>query len=439
MTHGQMIAQKTADVLKSIGYDCVAQGGTFTLPKWGLQVDVYDGKKNEQPGRVAIFPEIVALHRYLPGGFARELGVGLATTLEDAAGRVSANWMLLFFPLMKFMFDAQPHDCLVFDQPIHLPAAPADAGFKLFAGPVQTVGFENTAAPEGVRQTLLWDAFRDALLPGLRPGVHHIRCYAGRMPDGPRADVFLDGQEWAEGSRRLQQLAQTFLPAPDERNPMFALKQHLLIRPSNLESAFDWEWADRTAAWAASVKDQIDPAHRAHVEAILDGLFAMARYRDEAASERALIARGIPALVAGQLTAFLPSAAARVLLAGKVGFSETYFWRNVTTNRAVERRYDQTPLFTAAVAIFHALYTSRVAAVEVSQVGYTSAEMNGVAKVMEKGGKIEKLRFSTMIHSTHEPVDGEDLDQLMAAKAPPATSAQPAPPAAPAKPRWRFW
>lgn len=443
MNHGQSLANKIAHVLNSMGHECTSDGGRIVLPKWGLWVDVADGKVNERPDFVSILPTITARHPSLPGGFARELGVGFGKTMTDAIDAVSANWLLLFFPLMKFMFEDEPHDCLVFDQPIVLPNAPADAGFRLFAGPVQTVGFENAGNLAHIGQTMLWEAFRDALESQLRPGVHHIRCYAGRSPQGISADMFLDGIEWPDGSQRLRDFAQKQLPEPDGQRFMSAVKQHLLIRPADLAAAVAWERADRIAKWAVAARDRIDPVHLPQFEPVLNGLFAMARYFSEEDSERALIAQGMPATLASDLTTFLPSAAARIVLDGKVQFSETYFWRSAQTNRAIERRYDQTPLFTAAAAIFKALYTAEGAGGEIFRVGSGSAEMNLFVQGMQKGTTLQ--RIAAMIHSTNEPVDGDDVEQLMAARIPSKPAAPLASPASPApapisgRPKWKFW
>lgn len=78
-------------------------------------------------------------------------------------------------------------------------------------------------------------------------------------------------------------------------------------------------------------------------------------------------------------------------------------------------------------------------------VSILPTEMNGFLQVMQKGAKAEKLRFTTMIHTTREPVDGQDMDQLMAARTPPKPVSPPAPPASPAptpasrRSKWRFW
>jgi hypothetical protein len=292
---------------------------------------------------------------------------------------------------------------------------------------------------------MLWEAFRDVLHSQLRPGVHHIRCYGGRSPQGISADVFLDGIEWPEGSQHLRDFAQRLLPEPDGQRFMSAVKQHLLIRPADLAAAVAWERADRTAAWATAAHARIDQVHLPQLELVLHGLFVMARHFSEEDSERALIGQGVPETLARQLTAFLPSAAARIVLEGKAQFSETYFWRNAQTNRAVERRYDQTPLFTAAVAVFKALYSAEEAGNEIYRIGSSSAEFNAVVQAMQKGEKLEKSRFTSMIHTTSEPVDGDDIEQLMAAKIPSKPAVPSAPPALPApaptsrRPKWKFW
>lgn len=225
----------------------LARGAIIQLTRWSLRVHVVEGqtKRNDHNATV-IMPAIVATHGLLPHGFARELGVGIDKTIEQAANNVVANWMLLFFPLMEFLFEDSSHDCTVHEEPIDLPSDPQP--YRLVGSPVWSMGFEQFGQPEGMSQSLLWNAFSGALLPTLSPGVHHIRCYVAAMPDGCNADVFVDGTEWPEGGKRLRELARTF-PAPDVANPIRSLKQHLLVRPSDLETG-----ARREEVWQIALE-----------------------------------------------------------------------------------------------------------------------------------------------------------------------------------------
>src|SRR5258708_6439211 len=133
MGHANLIAEKIAGSMKAIGRDCALQDCTFTFPQWSLRVDVLEGQIREHPDGLVLLPAVVARHRLRPKGFARELAVGIGKTPENAANAIAAAWGLLFFPLLKFMFDEHPHDCTVHDEPILLPIA-VDQAYRLVAG-----------------------------------------------------------------------------------------------------------------------------------------------------------------------------------------------------------------------------------------------------------------------------------------------------------------
>lgn len=440
MGHCELIARKTADVLRSIGYDCDPgdNDSTLVIRKWGARVSVLEGNAREEPGRVALFPAIVVFHRHLPGGWARELAVGMGATTADAVDAISASWMLLFFAPLKFLFDPHPHDCTVHEQPLDLPQFPG-AAYRLLAGPLQMVGFGEAGQVKDVSQSVLWNAVADLLQPRLGRGVHHVRCYVGKFGGKVSADVFVDGEEWPDGSSRLRELAATF-PEPDDAHPIYALKQHLFVRPEDLQAEAAAAQSEQVAGWQAAIGDQIEPTHRELAPHVLRGVhvFARAGWADEDERERTLIERGTRPDVAAALVAFLPSAAARLVLDGQVEFSPTYHWKNRRTGRAVERHYDQTPAFTAALHILRLLKQHGFAdAVEAVASG--SAEMNGARQALAQQGKLTGARFTAMIHHTDEDVDGEVL-------APPTTPAPrdrppdaPSRPIARAKPWWKFW
>ncbi|MEN6625045.1 MAG: DUF6348 family protein [Candidatus Sumerlaeia bacterium] len=426
MGHTERIAQEIAGCLKTAGHECETRGSMLTITRWGVRVSVTEGGARENPGRVTLTPTITACHPRLPKGFARELAVGLGETEQDAIGSIAFYWMLLFFPTLKFLFDEHPHDCAVVEAPVAL-ARDDSQPYRLIAGPVQMVGFgDGKQQPEQLSQTLLWNSFSDLLLPALSPGVHHVRCYAGSYGEEVSADVFVDGEEWPEGGERLARLAGDF-PAPDDENPVHSLKQHLLVRPEDLGAGADRELKAQVAEWAAAVEDGIDASRRQLLPDVLRALFVMARHGADEQAEQEIVRQGTPPAAAAALLTFIPSAAARVILPKTIRFSETYYWANYETRRAAERRYDQTPLFMAALETCSLLAGRQLAGHEITAAASTSAEVGSVLEAAEKELKIDGFRFTSIIHQTTEPVDGEDLDQLMAQFSPPK------------KPWWKFW
>jgi hypothetical protein len=432
-----LVASRIAGGLSAIGTECSADGPSIILPRWAARVDVLEGNENLGNGRAAIFPAIEFLHRVMPLGVARELSAGLSSTLEQAADEVAASWCLLFFPLMKFLFEEKPHDCLVASEPI-APPLDADHGYTLLAGPVQTRGFGDDPSAAGhIGQTLMWERFASELLPTLSAGVHHVRCFAGRWADQLQADIFVDGMAWETGSERLRELAMTFPPTNDAR-PLYSMKQHLIVRPDDLEGGIERATQKQIAEWTAAVANRIQPEHRGLLEYVLRGILVQSRYGDEAEHERRLLDAGVPREIAGRLVAFLPSAAARVVLGEKVTFSDSYHWRNATTGRAVLRRYAETPVFQAAVATFTALADAGLAGRELGAVTSTSAEFHGYEQAMARGVKQETLRFTDMIHHTDEPVEGEPLNPSRVSRRAPQ-EVSPAAAAAGRKPWWKLW
>jgi hypothetical protein len=449
MAHAELIAKRLHDVLTSLGHPCTLEGRTLGVTRWSLRVEVVEGQENCSPNGVIIMPTIVASHPLLPHGFARELGVGLSDGLEQAANNVAANWMLLFFPLLKFLFEDDAHDCTVHEEPVDLPADRQP--YRLVASAVWAVGFEKEGPGAHVSQSLLWNAFSDLLLPRLSPGVHHIRCFAAAMPDGRKADVFVDGAQWAEGTERLRELAQR-LPTPDAASPIRSLKQQLLVRPSDLETGArrEQEWC--VARWTRALDRKIGPGSGEHLTSVLLALFTLPRCCSEEQQWQSLLGKGLAEPAVEELISFLQSAAARVLLDGKAQFSDTYYLVNQRTRLAVERRYDQTSIFTTGLEAFGTLMRQGLATEEIQTLAQWSAEMSGVRQAIAKTGNFTGGRFTQMIHSTRAPIAGVDLDTLLSKPKPPQPPPRPQalrrppPPVrsnasskAAGKPWWKIW
>lgn len=434
MNYSELIAAEIGQGLRTAGYESDVQGNSITISHWGIQVNVVDGDVQKAPGRVLLMPSITVTHRYLPKGFVRELSAGLGETEQEAVNSIAFFWMLLFFPVLKFLFDEQPHDCTVCDAPITL-ARDKSQPYKLIAGPLQMVGFEGENKPEQISQTMLWNAFSDLLLPKLPPGVHHVRCYVASSPDGLKGDVFVDGEEWPEGCERLMRLARDF-PSPDNENPVYALKQHLLIRPEDLAAGTEREQETQVADWAAAIGDRIGANHRELAAHVLQAMFLMGRCRNGQDVEQLLVRHGVPENTAAELICFLPSATARIFLKDqvRVQFSDTYYLANLKTRRAVERRYDQTPVFMAALEICDLLRGQKLADHEINVLASGSSEVNTVFQAMEHHQNLEGAKFSAIVHPTSQPVDGEDLDRILAQYNKPATTR-----AKSKTPWWKFW
>jgi hypothetical protein len=315
------------------------------------------------------------------------------------------------------------------------------------------VGFErDDMPPSGISQSLLWNTFCESLLAGLKPGVHHIRCYVAKMPDGAKADVFVDAVEWAEGSQHLRKIAEG-LPESTAAKPVRALKQHLMVRPDDVAAAAAANERLQMAEWAASLDQRVSEQTRTRMADVLTALCVMGRYGAAPEQEQALIERGLTVHVAEALVSFLQSAAARVLLQGQAEFSETYFLVNQQTRKGIECRYDKTPEFAAGVEIFGKLREMKLAEPEIEFVASASAEMSGVRQALAERGSFSGGKFTQMMHSTtSQLVDGVDVDVLLArnalmararqppvARRPPTVPNRPIPLITKPKPWWRFW
>lgn len=454
MSSAMDLTRRLAEVLKKVGVEAQLEEHFVLLPTWGLRLIVMDWQVQETPGRALVQCSVMAYSPRLPSGFARELLVGMGTTTEKAIGQATANWMLLFFSALKFVFDDQAHDCTVNLTGIQIPNA-CQQDYRLIEGPVQMMGFGETH-PEGMSQSRLWDCFSDLLLPKVTAGIKHIRCYACKTADWLDADVFVNGEKWAEGSGRLLNLAQSF-PTPDQANPIYSLKQHLFLCPGNLGASLAQEKDVFVAEWAKVVAGKSEQGETPLLPHVLHGLFALGRHvgQSEAESEAILVQQGMPSDIAVKVVTFLPSAATWALMAGKVKFAESYLWTNSLTRQCVQKRYDQTPLFVAALHTFSAMCNLPNPPVELWEVANTSAEMNAISQAARSGAKLEEARFTEMIVFTSEPIEGQDIDLLV--KKPPVKSVSPRssgpgkplatvtkPPAKPAsqpakKAWWKFW
>jgi hypothetical protein len=157
----------------------------------------------------------------------------------------------------------------------------------------------------------------------------------------------------------------------------------------------------------------------------------MSRYGTEKEHELELVRQGVRPDIASKLITFLPTAIARMFLKDRARFCETYYWVNSASRQATERRYDQTPVFTAALATVEALKAAEVAQRRLNNVACTSAEMHGIVQAMEKNIKLDAMRFATMIHHTDDQVTGEKSMNSYAAGRPKGATAK--------KPWWKFW
>ena len=313
-----------------------------------------------------------------------------------------------------------------------MPGA-ADEGYRIVAGPVQTNGIDGSAGHIG--QTKLWDAVSDLLLPKIRHGVHHLRFFTGRTGQGVSGDVFLDGSMWEEGSERVRELAKT-LPEPTSEQPMVTLKQHLFLRTKDIAASVHRAEQEKLQIWGETLAPRIDPKHKPLVDAVMTGLRVMSQPGTHEQHEQELIQRGVEAETAGRLINFLESAAARVCLEDRIGFCDTYFLVNNKTEQAVERRYDQTPVYMAAVQVCTILRSAGLAEDEIEAVASSSAEWNVLKQVMQKGTKPDGGKLTEMIHYTSEPVEGEKLSVLRShGEVPPPEKKTPPE----KKPWWRFW
>jgi hypothetical protein len=434
MRHADLIRERLGSTLKKIGRECLLDRGFILLPEWNLRIYVVEGESKEGPERVLILPSIMALHPYFPNGCARELAVGVGVTLDKAVQSIVSNWLLLFFPLLKFVFDENPHDCTVNERDIQGPSD-GQSQYRLIEGPVSMVGFD-VSIPTQMSQSKIWDSFSDLLLADLKYGVHHIRCYVCRMQDRIDADIFVDGVEWREGSERLRELAGGF-PVADAKHPIYSLKQHILLLPSDLALNYELERKGLLAKWSAVLDNQLSGNDRELLPHVLRGMFVLSHHLglSELECEKLLFSEGMSREIAAKIVTFLPSAAARVLMKGKVEFPEDYRWTNYHTRQFVVQRYDQTPVFMASMHAFELLHQHGLAGPEIRSVADYSVEMKGIAKVRQQGGKLEggKL-FTSMTVMTEEQI--------------PATPT-PVPPLSPEqskpevrqrrKPWWKLW
>ena len=212
----------------------------------------------------------------------------------------------------------------------------------------------------------------------------------------------------------------------------------MLLRPLDLAAGLGEEMQRQLSEWKSVVAPPADPEVQSVMPTVLRAIYLMGRRRafSEEEYREALAHEGMPATLAAQLASFLPSAATRVLMKGKVQFCEDYLLTNSWTNRAVRRRYDGTPVFAAGFHAFEEFVREGVAPYETWTIANSSAEMNGISQIMAKEGNLEGASIALMIVKTLEPVEGEDLDAILARF---ENSRQPRNRPEPARPWWKIW
>lgn len=406
------IAEKLAQVLNSSGYACTQAANEITLPGWPAKIIVVGDNRDDSTNGVSLMARIMTFHPLLPRGMAQELSVGWASTEQEAIEKMTASWMLVFFPGLKFLFDEKPHDCTVIQEPVALQNA-AGKEYRLILGPLQHMNFgeEPATEPKDFHQRLAWNALADLITRKAGPGVNHLRFYVARTQAGIDGDVFLNGVNWPAGSELLRRQAEGF-PAIVHPSAGYGLKQHVFIKPVDTAQGVHDRAEHLIGKWVGALNRHPELTSNPMTGRLLLALDTMATLGSEEEYEAALQNHGVPAEQAQRIVTFLPCAAIR-LHYPDVKYADTYFWTNDQTEMAEVRHYKETSEFVLAMDILQALHKENLAIDETAWVATISAENNGINDARKQGVDLSTLSFKYMIHMTSEPVEGEPLKGLI--------------------------
>jgi hypothetical protein len=197
--------------------------------------------------------------------------------------------------------------------------------------------------------------------------------------------------------------------------------------------------AHQIERWREAVCGRLSERTEQLLSDVLRGIYALGRAHLEADEDTLLKQRGIDEPRSSELVLFLPSAAARVMLRDKMEFTDSYLLANPQAQRGRICRYENTPVFLAAVEVMRHLHEAQVARDYLEPLLEQSAEKKTYDGLLEKGA--QRIRMSRVAHMTRLPIeDGEPLDELLK-KLAPAPAAPHAPLACrPAKkPWWKLW
>lgn len=405
MSHAELIARRIAESLQRQGRAAEFEANCVTLPEWAMLILVLPGEESDFGNGVSISNEIVATHPKFPNRVMTELGVGIKKTVAAAANDIADTWMQLVFAPLKFLFDEDPHDCLVGQKLIETFGDGARR-YQVIGGPARRSGLRDWR-PDETEGPLMWTAIQDLIPNILRGKIRHLRCFTGKGPTGPSGEVFLDGKVWPDGTRRIVQLAERF-PSADKENPIRSIRQHFLIVPEDIESEPVHDVDEQVAEWRLLAQDQIAGIDRELVQPVLTGLFFLSRFGSEGLKRTILVMNGIDEQMAEDLVSFLPSAATRILCRNDVEFSDDYILCGIHTGQAHLGKFSETPVHPTATRLFEVLKERGAASEEIQTVAEMSPEYEGVKTLHD--AQAPEFLYSVMY--TRREVRGEPPEVL---------------------------
>lgn len=159
----------------------------------------------------------------------------------------------------------------------------------------------------------------------------------------------------------------------------------------------------------------------------------------------ALVATGIPEVLAHQLAVFVPIAFCRVMLSGRIRFPRHFLKGTRTSKRDIRCRFDDEPVFQAAMLMARHLAEEGIRRDVYLLVAARSVEFQGINKMLLQGEeKIEDITLTEMLVIMKD----EATDPTVNEPTSPTESQRPgtgghadrsASVQARAKPWWRFW
>lgn len=371
-------------------------------------------------------------HRYFPDGQLIEVTIGFGEDDDAAVSEVARVWMNQHYPIVRYLIEPDAQKCDVYVESISLPFA--TQRYELISSPLLMRG-QGTPDDSQIEDTRFWNELKDLVVPEIKNGVHHLRCFASRAEDEPIGDVWFDGREWPEASQRMRAMAGTFNRLTQDK--FLTYKQHLVLKPIDIELGYREVGEAKAGEWRKVIVDGLGEEARKFAYPVLLGVYVMSKRGSDKQYEALMKSFGLDSKLVHEIACMLSSSSGRWLLSemyDSLELPDSFMWVNVDSGRGMEVRYEDYPLARACQEIVTTMVSRRCAGSELMTIAMNSSEANAANNVLAKSGttSLKKARLLPSICWTEEPFEGEDLSEIGKRFEARRASRRP-------KPWWKFW
>lgn len=432
MGYEECLATAFVEKLKSKDDGWVSSGKSVHNDRLFVSISFVQAQARPAGEGVMLTVAVQTRHRYFPDGQLVEVSIGFGKNDDAAAASVARTWMTEHYPIVLYLVEPGAHESSVFVETINLPFA--SQRYELISSQLLIRG-QGDSSELQIEDSRFWEEVKDLVMPEIKLGVHHLRCFASRAANKPVGDVWFDAREWPEASRRALALAEA-LPVPAETEIM-TYKQHLILKPIDIELGYREVGEAKAGEWRKVIVDGLSEEARKFAYPVLLGVYVMSKPGSVKQYEALMKSFGLDSKLVHEIACMLSSISGRWLLSkmyDSLELPDSFIWVNVDSGRGMEVRYEDYPLARACQEIVTTMASKRCAGSELMTIAMDSSEANAANNVLAKSGtkSLKKARLLPSICWTEEPFEGEDLSEIGKRFEARRASRRP-------KPWWKFW